>query len=343
MIQVVEYSDKHERAWDDYVEKSPCATIAHRIGFRKVIAKSLGHRPRYLLAMRGDIVAGILPLFIVKTWWNKRYAVSIPWLDYGGICADNDETAQSLLDTAIAITEEERAEFLELRSVNSDNLGLDLRLDKVSFILDLPDDPDVLWKSFDAKLRNQIRKSIKSELRTYIGGVEFLDSFYRVFARNMRDLGTPVWGKDLFRNVLEAFPGEAEIILVEKGDEIIAGGLILSGKGTQYVPSASSLRSYIKLCPNHALYWNILKRACETGYKYFDFGRSSRDSGTFRFKKQWGAPPEQLEWQYMLNRISEVPRISPNNPKYRTLIRLWKKLPLGLANRLGPRLIRNFP
>lgn len=343
MIQVIEYSDDYESAWDDYVAKSPCATIAHRIGFRKVIAKSLGHRPHYLLAMRGDSVTGILPLFIVKTWWNKKYAVSVPWLDYGGVCADDSETSESLLDAAKSITRKARAEFLELRSVNSDNLGLDLRLDKLSFILDLPDDPDVLWKSFNAKLRNQIRKSIKSELKTYIGGVEFLDSFYRVFARNMRDLGTPVWGKDLFTNVLETFPGEAEIIIVEHANEIIAGGLILSGKGTQYVPSASSLRSHIKLCPNHALYWTILKRACETGCKHFDFGRSSRDSGTYKFKKQWGAEPEQLEWQYMLNRISEVPQISPNNPKYRTFIGLWKKLPLGLANCLGPKLIRNFP
>jgi FemAB-related protein (PEP-CTERM system-associated) len=216
-------------------------------------------------------------------------------------------------------------------------------LDKVSFVLELNEDPEVVWKAFGWEVRGRIRKSQKSKLTTEIGGLENLDDFYEVFSRNMRDLGTPVWGKDLFRNVLTEFPRDAEIILVRMGDEVIGGGLILSFKDTQYVPSASSCKWSLKYCPNNALYWSVIRRACENGCAYFDFGRSSRDSGTFRFKKKWGATVKQLVWQYHLNKEKEVPRISPDNPRYRAAIALWKRMPLRLANFLGPKLIRNFP
>ncbi|MFH1891808.1 MAG: FemAB family XrtA/PEP-CTERM system-associated protein [Candidatus Zixiibacteriota bacterium] len=343
MVRVVAYAHELENSWAEYVQNTESSNIAHRLEWRYVISESLGHRPRYLVALDDSKVVGILPLFVVTTWWRAKYIVSVPWLDYGGIVADSDDVEILLLDEARRITEEEGAKFLELRSVSAGSVKMEERLDKASFILKLTDNSEDLWKSFNAKLRNQIRKAQKSQLYTEIGGVELLDSFYDVFSRNMRDLGTPVWGKDLFRRILSAFPQSAEIIQVKKDEDVVAGGLILSFKKSQYVPSASSLRSFINLCPNHALYWSVIARACESRFDYFDFGRSSWDSGTFNFKKQWGAEPTQLVWQYHLNKATEVPRISPDNRKYRTVIGLWKKLPLGLANYLGPKLIRNFP
>lgn len=340
---VVEYSSDYELAWSEYVERSPESTVSHRIGWRDVISDSLGHVPRYLMALDGSTVKGVLPLFEVTTLWRARYIISVPWLDYGGICADDEETARLLLDEASRITDSVGARFLEFRSKKSSNLGMAERLDKASLILDLNEDPDILWKSMNAKLRNQIRKSHKSGLTTEIGGLDFLDDFYRVFSRNMRDLGTPVWGKNLIRSAIRRFPDDAEIILVRHQDSVVAGGLILSFKDRQYVPSASAYRWSLKYCPNMALYWAAIKRACEQGYRHFDFGRSSWDSGTFRFKKQWGAAPEQLVWQYYLNKERDVPQISPDNPKYKTAIRLWKKMPMPLANLLGPRIIKNFP
>lgn len=340
---VVEYSSDYEQAWSEYVEKSPESTVTHEIGWRDVISDSLGHEPRYLLALDGSTVKGILPLFLVTTWWRAKYLISVPWLDYGGICADDDKTAGLLLDEASRITDRIGARFLELRSVKSNNLGMAERLDKASLILKLNEDPDALWKAMNAKLRNQIRKSEKSGLTTEIGGIEFLDDFYKVFSRNMRDLGTPVWGKDLIGNTLRRFPDDAEIILVRHQNVVVAGGLILTFKETQYVPSASAYRWSLKYCPNMALYWAVIKRACERGYRYFDFGRSSWDSGTFRFKKQWGATPEQLVWQYYLNKEDDLPRITPENPKYKLAVRLWKKMPMPIANILGPRIIKNFP
>ncbi len=343
LIRILEYSRDLRQAWSDYENQAANATVAHRIGFRDVIRKSLGHKPRYLIALDGSTVRGILPLFVVTTWWRAKYVVSIPWLDYGGPCADNREIAKALLDRAVGITKQEGASFLEFRSVGNYGIGMQERLDKASFVLKLENDPELLWNRFDAKLRNQIRKSQKSGLTAEIGGVEMLDDFYAIFSRNMRDLGTPVWGKALIRNVLQEFDQDAEIVLVRAHDAAVAGGLILTFKDRQYIPAASSYRWSLKYCPNQALYWSVIKRACEKGYEYFDFGRSSWDSGTFGFKKQWGAPPEQLVWQYYLNKVREVPRISPENPKYRMAVRLWRKMPLWLANVVGPRLIRNFP
>jgi len=343
MIEVEEYSIGHKSAWNEYVSRSQTATIAHRIEWRDIIGEALGHEPRYLIAIEDGNICGILPLFLVTTLWRARYMISIPWLDYGGICADNANAVEALYERASEMTRNEKAKFMEFRSVNADDIDSEHRLDKASFLLPLENDPEKLWKSFNAKLRNQIRKADKSGLTADVGGVEYLDEFYDVFSENMRDLGTPVWGKDLFSKILEQLPQNAELILVRMNELVIAGGLILSFKDRQYVPSASSLRRFIKYCPNNALYWTVIERACREGFRFFDFGRSSWDSGTFKFKKQWGVPPEQLVWQYYLNTIDEVPRINPTNPKYRKFIKLWRKMPLGLTKYLGPKLIKNFP
>jgi FemAB-related protein (PEP-CTERM system-associated) len=343
MLEVLEYDDSFEKAWTSYVERSANARIVHHIGWKDVISRGLGHKPRYLIAFDGANVMGVLPLFIVSTWWRAKYVISVPWLDYGGICVDSPDVERAFLSEIERIAVEEDAEFVEFRSVCAGVLPLEKRLDKVTFQLKLDKDPEAMWKNFDAKLRNQIRKAQKSELVAEIGGVDLLDDFYRVFSRNMRDLGTPVWGKDLFDLTLTCFPKAAELVVVRLNSLPIAGGLALTFKNTQYVPSASALREHIKLCPNHAMYWTLIQRACEKGFELFDFGRSTWNSGTFDFKKQWGAPPQQLEWQYYLNRAKHVPHISPDNRKYRMFISLWRRLPLGVANKLGPRLIKNFP
>jgi len=343
MIEIKEYNDKYKSAWTEYVQNSPRATVAHMIGWRETMKTGLGHKPYYWLALDGERVTGVLPSFLVTTWWRTKYLVSLPWIDYGGILADNRETAILLLDKARELTVEKKAEFLELRSVEEDRLDLALRQDKATFLLPLNDDPDVIWKGFDAKLRNQIRKSQKSELTCEFIGLEGMDRFYKVFCYNMRDLGTPVWGREFYEAILKNFPENAWLVLVNKDNETIAGGLVLAFKDRLYVPSASSYRHTLKYCPNHALYWSVIKHACENGYAFFDFGRSSYDANTFKFKKQWTSPPTPLTWQYHLNLIDNVPSINPANPKYRMFINVWRRLPLPVANFLGPKVIKNFP
>lgn len=341
--KVSEYSDDCEGLWTEYVRQSPRASIAHQIGFRKVIKEGLGNRPLYLIVKDGDHLTGVLPLFLVRTWWNVSYLISVPWLDYGGICADDVESEALLLEEARRIAEREKAIFIEFRSERAGSQELVNFQQRVTFLMDLTVGGEAIWKAFDAKLRNQIRKSQNSGLTVQYGHLELLDEFYKVFAWKMRELGTPVWGKKLFAGVLREFPESVEIALVKQGETTITGALVLSFKDRQYVPSAASYRKYLKMCPYHALYWNVIERGSKTGFKYFDFGRSMIDSSTYHFKKQWVNTPTPLEWQYSLHRISEIPQINPSNPKYRFARLLWSKMPLPIANLLGPLVIRNFP
>jgi FemAB-related protein (PEP-CTERM system-associated) len=343
MIDVVEYKDSHVESWSDYVERSPDSTIAHQIGWRRVMEIGLGHKPHYFVAFEGCQVKGILPLFEIRTWWRSRFLVSLPWIDYGGICADSLEVEKSLLEAAQGVCHEINAEFIEMRSINPGSLGLAIKEDKVTFLLKLETDSQAVWKGFDPKLRNLIRKAQKANLTTELSGANELRSFYKVFAYNMRDLGTPVWGLKFFQAIMEEFKDSARLILVKKDGQVIAGGLVLAFKDRLYVPSASAYRAALQYAPNYALYWAVIKDGCQGGYRYFDFGRSSWNSNTFNFKKQWVAEPVQLNWQYHLYRRKGLPEVNPSNPKYRLMISLWQKLPLSVANFLGPKVIRNFP
>jgi serine/alanine adding enzyme len=343
MIEITINSENSRAAWDKFVDNSFSSAISHLWGWKNVMEKGLGHRPIYLMARDGERVVGILPLALVRTWWNARYLISLPWIDYGGICADNVEIIQSLNSRAAEIARENKAAFVEHRTLYSYNLNLPLRQDKVTFRLNLNPDFNVLWNGFDAKLRNQIRKAEKSCLTTELGGLDLLPHFYKIFQWKMHDLGTPVWGYKFFETILKEFPDAARIILVKYENKAIGGGLVLSFKKMLYVPSASSYNEYLKLCPNHALYWNVIKMGCEQGYEQFDFGRSTWNAATFNFKKQWAGEPIQLNWQYVLVGQNELPSINPDNPKYKLFINAWRKLPLSVANYLGPKVIRNFP
>jgi len=342
-IVVRPYANEDRSAWTHFVASAQSATVCHEIGWREVMRNSLGHLPRYLIATNDTRVTGVLPLFEVTTWWRARYLVSIPWLDYGGVCAEDQATAHTLLKEAGKLATEIGARFIEMRSVAAVSDSLPQTDNRVTFNLKLSPDPDQIWHSFGAKLRNQIRKSEKSGLTTEIGGSGKLDDFYRVFCHNMRDLGTPVWGIDLFEQVLKQFPDTAQIILVKHESRTIAGGLILKFKNSLYVPSASAYRESLKFCPNHALYWRVISEGCCEGCDIFDFGRSAKGSNTFKFKQQWVPEPTQLHWQYLLNTVDTIPAINPSNPKYRMFISAWQHLPLALANFLGPKVIKNFP
>ena len=223
-----------------------------------------------------------------------------------------------------------------MRHRRPSGIGLPCHGSKVSLTLKLDTNPDQMWKHFDAKLRNQIRKSMKSGITTTWTGVEGLADFYRVFATNMRDLGSPVHSRSFFAAILSEFPDSARFILVHKGNQAIGGGLCLWFKNTLLMPWASSNRKYASLCPNNLLYWEVIRWGCEKGYRLFDFGRSSRGSGTYRFKKQWGAVEEPLHWQ-LLNRAGKLSvTVQSDDPRYRWVVRTWKHLPVTLTNSIGP-------
>ncbi|MGB5139109.1 MAG: hypothetical protein WBP29_11305, partial [Candidatus Zixiibacteriota bacterium] len=169
MRKLVEYSDGCEGIWTDYVNRSPRATIAHQIGFRKVIENGLGNKSKYLLVRDGSTVTGVLPLFEVRTWWQASYLISVPWLDYGGICADDVESERLLLEAAQKLAVRDKSTFIEFRSQDKSHLDLAEMHQKVTFLMDLAPGAEAIWKGMDSKLRNQIRKSQNSGLTVQYG------------------------------------------------------------------------------------------------------------------------------------------------------------------------------
>ena len=208
--------------------------------------------------------------------------------------------------------------------------------------LTLPATPGQLWDQLSAKVRNQVRKGTKSELTVIWGGQERLGEFYDVFSQNMRDLGTPVFSRRLFVEIIRQFPDRAEFCIVRAGTTPVAAALLLHGWGTTEVPSASSLRQYNRTCANMLMYWKLLERAAERGQAVFDFGRSSPESNTYRFKQQWGATPFPAEWQHYVRRGS-ASDMRPDNPHYERMIRVWQRLPVDLTRWIGPMIVRGIP
>jgi FemAB-related protein (PEP-CTERM system-associated) len=328
----------------EYLAKRGAGALGRHPGWLAVLRDGLGHVPYCLEARDEGKTCGVLPLAYVKSWLFGRYLVSLPYLNSGGVVAEDDATARRLIDEAVKLADRLRVKHLGLRHEKPlDHPALaEQSSGKVHMRLALPGTAGKLWDGFDAKVRNQVRKGQKNGLTAAWGGAELLPEFYAVFSQNMRDLGTPVYGERLFRAVLRQFPGQAELCVMRAEGQAVAAALLLHGRGVTEVPSASSLRAFNHTNANMLMYWNLLQRACERGQAVFDFGRSSPDSSTYKFKKQWGAKPEPAVWQFY-RRGGQLDDVRPDNPRYQRLIRLWQKLPLRLANWLGPKVVRGIP
>lgn len=331
-------------AWDAFVHSRHDSTNYHRYGWRKVVEKSFGHRTIYLAATnRNNEICGVLPYVHMKSRLFGNVLVSLPFFNYGGLLISEDSAADTLLDASLKMLSGKGVDHVELRHMRMYEGIEATKQHKVTMLLDLKDNEGEQWKGLDAKVRNQIRKAEKSGLKSVAGGMELLDGFYEVFCRNMRDLGTPVYSRSFFNNVLEEFPDTSLILSVTHGGRTVASALLTWYKDTLEVPWASSNRDFRQMCPNNLLYWEVIRFAIAQGTRIFDFGRSTPGEGTFNFKKQWGARPTQLYWQYLLREGEALPDVNPANPRYRLAIQAWQRLPLALANFLGPYIVRCIP
>ncbi len=332
-----------DAAWDEFVSAHPEGKIYHLSGLQKIIRQAFGHETLFLQASQGGEITGVLPLVHMRSRLFGNFMVSVPFFNYGGICAKDEESKTELLNHAVQLARERQVSHIELRHVAPQYSSLKSRSHKVSMQLELPADPEVLWKSFKSKLRSQIRRPQKEGIEVKIGRLELLDDFYTVFSTNMRDLGTPVYAKRLFATVLRAFPHNSWIVAAYKGQLPLAAGFLLGFRDTLEIPWASSLRKYNRLAANMLMYWHALKLAIQEGYQKFDFGRSSPEAGTYKFKAQWGARPVPLHWEYWLSNGGALPDISPQNSKYQMAIRVWQKIPLPITRMIGPAIVRNIP
>jgi serine/alanine adding enzyme len=346
-------------AWDAYVDAHLASvrtagraasgvTGYHSWAWRHVLARSFGHASVYLVARRGSPgqcdqihqISGVLPLTEVRSLLFGRSLTSLPFLNYGGVVADSDEAARALLDEAVRVAGARGCRHVELRHIERRFTDLPSKQHKVTMRLPLRAG---MWDRLDRKVRNQIRKAEKSGLTAVRGGADLLGEFYRVFARNMRDLGTPVYARRFFAEILAAFPDRVRLVVVRLRDRPVAAALTYRTGGQLEVPWASSVRDYNALCPNHLLYWTVLDAAVAEGCDLLDFGRSTPDEGTYKFKAQWGAEPVPLHWEYAGLEAGRLPDQSPKNPRFRLAISAWQRLPLWIANTAGPHIVRGIP
>ena len=341
--------------WDKYVYDRPGGTLYHLFSWKIVIEKAYGHKTYYLAAVNSgspNILTGVLPLIHLKHFIFGNSLISIPFFDLGGILADNEATEKALLDEAIKLGKSLKVDKIELRQVHShscfENLNFansvtrTLKTHKVRMLLKMPESSEVLMKSFKSKLRSQIKKPIKEGLESKIGGMELVDAFYKVFLINMRDLGSPVHSKKLLENVLKQFSEHTKIVIVHKDNKPYAASIISGFRETLENPWASSLKQYSRLSPNMLLYWTMLEYACNNGYQYFDFGRSTPEEGTYKFKQQWGAQPEPLHWILIFLNGRFIDEQASEKSRFNLAIQCWQKLPVPVTGILGPMIRKNI-
>ncbi len=303
-------------------------------------------------------VVGVLPLVHMKSFIFGNALVSVPFFDFGGVLSENDKVAAELLGRALELQRSLRADLLELRHADlsrcseeggseprnfetifrSLDVSYEVRTHKVRMLLDLPGSSKDLLDSFKSKLRSQIKKALKEGLETRIGGEELLVDFYKVFSENMRDLGSPVHSIGMMKNVVAEFADTAKVIVVYMGREPVACGMMIGFSNIMEHPWASSLKKYSRLSPNMLLYWAMLEYACDNGFKQFDFGRSSPDEGTYKFKEQWGAKPSALNWYFVGNHDPGRTKARVEKDRFQKVITCWQRLPVGLTRFLGPRI-----
>ena len=341
MINIRLCANEKEQQWNEYVQKNALSTFCHLYGWKKIIEKVFGYKSYYLVAKNNNDVAGILPLFLVKSKVFGSYLVSMPFMDYGGILGDNQEVSDNLLTEARRIGKIEEVDFLELRHNCPNKFDLLQNLDKMNLRLALSSEAE-LWSSCKPEIKNRINKSCKMDLKFEIGEQEKAVLFYGVFSEAMRDMGTPVMPLRFFENILRQPDFKTEVFLVKKNTKVIGGAIAIYFKDQMELPWISCLRKYFDSCPNNFLYWEAMKRGVAKEIKWFNFGRSSKGSGHFIFKKRWGALTQQLFYQYV-SYNDRTPDLNPKSPRYQLGVRLWKNIPLRMANLLGPYIAKYIP
>lgn len=353
MIEHVrELNDKHrasirELMHDPSVSAQACGE--HDPAWLDILRQALHHKTSVLLDWRGKRLIGALPLALTRSPLFGKHLVSLPYVNRAGLLAADTESSHALIDHAAKLATDHDARYLELRH-HGEAFGsvrfTHCRNEKHRMVLDLPETSDALWSSLKAKVRNQVRKGEQGGLQIHFGGEVLVAGFYSVFATNMRDLGTPVYPRKLFLAMLHHLSERCEIALVTLESLPIAGAILVHDRvGEQAiteVPSASCLRQFNHLNANMWMYHQLLERAIARGATRFDFGRSSEGSGTYRFKKQWGALPQPTPWQVVLRRGS-LTDARPDDPRNRKRIEQWQKLPVWVTKAIGPTIVRGIP
>ncbi len=351
-VKIFQESDADE--WDRYINSKIDGNLYLVSSWKKIIEETYNHKAYYLCAVDtgSEKIVGILPLVHLKHFIFGNSLISIPYFDMGGVLADSDDIEIQLIAEAVKIGKTLKVDSIELRhtkqkpsldqcQINQFFISSE-QSNKVRMLLKLPDSSKELMKCFKSKLRSQIRKPIKEGLYSIIGGAELVDDFYKVFLVNMRDLGSPVHSKKLIKNVMTVFEQHARIVIIKKDNTVIAASVICGYKSILENPWSSAVRKFSRLSPNMLLYWAMLEYACDNGFQYFDFGRSTPDEGTYKFKKQWGANPEPLFWYNLSQNKLKNSNNESDNTRFSKAVQVWQKLPVSITSIFGPKIRKHI-
>jgi FemAB-related protein (PEP-CTERM system-associated) len=329
--------------WDRFVTNQTMGSFFMLSGWKRVIENTFGYQSCYFYAERDNEITAVAPLFLVSNWVVGRCLVSVPFGVYGGICAEDAESEQALLEHLKRYAAEAEVDHLELRS-RSGPLFQDFHANSLyaTFTTALSKDPEANLKRLPKDTRYMIRKAQKAGLQARHGWGQ-LEDFYPLFANNLRNHGTPAFPRDLLDHLANEFDGRLDLMMVYSDSKPVAGVVSFIFRDTILPYYAGASPEAQRLAANNFMYWEVMKSAAESGIRTFDFGRSKKGTGSFVFKTQWNMSLEPLNYQVHLVRRKTVPNFSPLNPKFQLATRIWRSLPLGVTTTLGPHIVKWFP
>ena len=370
-ILVRTFGESNREIWDKFVLSNANSSFFHLAGWKDVVEQSFGHTSHYMIAIQEEQITGILPIFEIKSRLFGHSLVSVPFGVYGGVCSMNSNAEDSLMRSAAVLGRLIGVDYIEMRNQfdqltrspvnqlnelketnwptgkqdNRQTGKLDNWITKdlyVTFQREIYSDSKENFKAIPRKQRRMIRQGIKADLISKIGRREHLKDFYNIYARSVKTLGTPVFPLRYFENIMNIF-SETFILSVWKDNMMVSGVMTFKFKNRLMPYYGGALEKYFQYAVNDFMYWELMRYGCENGFKVFDFGRSKKGTGSFDFKRHWGFEPTELPYMYCLAVKKDMPNISPANPKYNAMINIWKKLPLSVANWLGPKIVRSIP
>lgn len=342
-VKIYDLDDGAEGRWDEFVLRQSNGTFFHLTGWKRVIEKTFGYKPRYCYAERGGTITAVAPLFLVKNWIVGKCLVSTPFAVYGGVCASDKESEESLLEYLEQFARETNVGYLELRNKTGPlRIGCHANTLYSTFGKELTGDVDANFKRLPNDTRYMIRRATKAGL-TSRRGLDQMETFYDLVARNLHHHGTPMFPKSLFTNLVDEFSRQVDLLVIYQGEEPVSAVMSFFCKDTVLPYYAGLGPRANKLGANNFMYWELMKYAAESGYRRFDFGRSKKDTGAYNFKLQWNMEVQHLEYQVYLVTRKTAPNFSPVNPKFERATKIWQKLPLWGANLVGPHVVKWFP
>ncbi len=328
-------------AWDRFVEHCAEATFFHRAGWKQVIEQSFAHSCHYLYAERAGRIEGVLPLVHVNSRLFGNALISNAFCVCGGPAATTPAARLALDSAAVELAGALGVDHLEyrLRAPLHDDWSREAEL-YVGFRKRLDPDPEANLLAIPRKQRAEVRRAMGLGLAGVID--PDVDRCYGIYAESLRNLGTPVFAKRYFESLKEVFAEECEILTIVHQGRAVSSVMSFTFRDQVLPYYGGGLAAARGLGANHFMYWEVMRRACERGLRSFDFGRSKRNTGAYDFKRFFGFTPEPIYHEYKLLGRSDPPRVNPLNPKYRRLIALWRRLPLAVANRIGPPIARQL-